>query len=87
MNGKKHLNLDKKHNIKLNNKRNEQNNYFVSDYAKRKAEEHINNGRLKQMYAEDFAVSIGRYLDSQDYKFKEEFPNRCEVIEKYLNGG
>ena len=79
--------LDKKHNIKLNNKRNEQNNYFVSDYAKRKAEEHINNGRLKQMYAEDFAVSIGRYLDSQDYKFKEEFPNRCEVIEKYLNGG
>lgn len=39
------------------------------------------------MYAEDFAVSIGRYLDSQDYKFKEEFPNRCEVIEKYLNGG
>jgi len=75
--------LDKKHNIKLNNKRND----FVSDYAKRKAEEHINNGRLKQMYAEDFAVSIGRYLDSQDYKFKEEFPNRCEVIEKYLNGG
>ena len=79
----KAFNLDKINSI-LTGKDLNKNEYFVSDYAKREYNRYLQKKEIKKLYAEDFAVSVKRYLDPSDAKFREDFPNRCKVLKKYL---
>ena len=58
--------------------------YYVSKYSL----DHANLMKdvdYDDVYGEDFAESVMRYLDSNDNEFKDLFPNRCKVL-KFILG-
>lgn len=78
--------LDKKHIKQLEEKLNFEHefDYYVTKYALDYANltEGIENSNV---YAEDFAESVMRYLDPNDTEFKKLFPNRCKIL-KFILG-
>ena len=57
---------------------------FTSNYAKEAHQMYKSSGNYKDIYSEDFADGVAKYLKDAE-SFEKQFPNRASLYKKYLS--